>query len=166
MALFVRRRWPKVAAAVAIAAGIAVLVVLIVRDRTPDTTRTLPENEIVEPAASLPPEPTPSPIPLYDVLATPAAYDGRAVAATSVPVLSVVSPSAIWVGPDAGRRVLVLIVSTERAFDVRVGARVTFSGFVHITNREFARAMGLANADEKTLTRQGAYVEVTDYTVA
>jgi hypothetical protein len=135
MALFVRRRWPKVAAAVGIAAAVVALVVLAVRDRTPATTGN-PDLVIVTPAESPPPEATPSPLPLATILEKPAAYEGRPVGATSVTVQSVVSPSVVWVGPSEAQRVLVLVVSADTSFSgVAAGSQLTFIGVVRTTTQ-------------------------------
>jgi hypothetical protein len=163
MALFVRRRWPRwVAAAAVLAALVASGVGLAVRDDAPSPDR------VLETAEPLPADTGPPPTPIADVLAASdarlRAYDGTPVGATSLPVLTYVSGSAVWVGTSSEQRVLAVLVTADKAFTVKAGDRLTFTGTVRRVAPAFAKALGLAAADEAELIRQGAYVEVTDFT--
>jgi hypothetical protein len=165
MALFVRRRWPRWVAAAVVLLAVAgrTTVWLTHRDHRPSSP-----GPAAATAGSLPPDDEPPPSPIAQVLARAggkiAGYDGMPVAASSVEVLSYVSGSAVFVGtPDA--RVLAVLVSADKVFQVKAGDRLTFTGAVRAVTREFAAALGLSNADLALVVRQGAYVEVTDFAV-
>ena len=160
MALFVRRRWPKVLAAVGVLAALVLGGWWLLRDDSPEPTGDL---AVVETAAPLP-EPTLPSVTLDAVAASsdPARYVGSAVSATGTRVLSVVGPSAVWAGSSDTERVLVVIASTEQTFDgVTAGTSLTFTGEVRPSTAEFGRALGLTAADARGLE---AHVEITAYT--
>ena len=170
MALFVRRRWPKVAAAVAGVAALGLVVFLVVRDPSsgaPSSRRTPGFDDLVE-QPSLPPETTPPPIAVAAVLTAPDAelktYADQPVAGTSVSVLAPVGPSAAWIGDSAEDRLLLVLVGVENPFAFTAGDRVTFTGVVrHGATAEFGTSLGLSAADAAAFAKQGAYVEVTGY---
>jgi hypothetical protein len=165
MALFVRRRWPGWVAAAAVLLAVAGSTVWLThRDHRPSSPGPV--------AATTPPplpdtEPPPSPI--AQVLARAggriATYDGMPVAATAVEVRSFVSGSAVFVGPSDAQRVLAVLVTADKVFQVRAGDRLTFTGAVRAVTPEFAQALGLSPPDLALVVKQGAYVEVTDFTV-
>lgn len=167
--LFVRRRWPKVLAAVGVLGAIVLLVVLVTRDSSPSR---LPgarpgDPEVVETAEPVPDPVLPS-VALSTVLAASdteiKTFAEQTVSATDVPVLGLVGPSAIWVGDSPEHRVLLVMVGTAQTFDgVEVGARLSFDGVVRRTARGFGRALGLRGADDTAFDRQGTYVEVEAY---
>ena len=161
MTLFVRRRWPAVAAALAVVAAIVLAVALLNRDSSPPG-----DPDVLETAEPLPTLSTPAPVPISTVLAAAAdvkAYDDTNVTASSVNVLSVVGPSAVWVGDTAADRVLVVLVSTEKPFSFAAGTALSFTGTVRLGSPEFGKALGLTGADDAEYRRQGAYVEITSY---
>lgn len=172
MALFVRRRWPKVAAAVAVVAALAVGVFVLTRDddgggrsgsRPPAGFDT-----VVEPGET-PLETTPPPVALPAVLTASDAelrtYTDQQVAATSATVFRTIGPSAAWVGDDAENRVLLVLVAVENPFTFKAGDRVTFTGVVQRGTPDFGKSVGLTGADAAEFAKQGAYVEVTSYVV-
>jgi hypothetical protein len=163
MALFVRRRWPK-----RVAAAVVVLALMVLAAGIAFGSRDKPRGDkVVESAEPLPPEESggPPPTPIASVLAAPklAAYDGTKVGATSLPVLSFVSGNAVWIGESPAHRALALVVSGDKQFTVGAGDRLTFTGTVRKVTPQFAKALGLSIGDEQELLRQGAYVEVTDF---
>ena len=170
MALFVRRRWPTVAAAVAVVVALAALGVFVVlrSGGDPAPRREVGFDDVLEPP-SLPPETTPPAIPLAAVLAAPDAqlrtYAEQPVAATSATVLRPIGPSAAWVGDSDANRVLLVLVAVENPFSFRAGDRVTFTGTVRRGTPEFGRSVGLTGADAAEFARQGTYVEITSYVV-
>jgi hypothetical protein len=167
MALFVRRRWTKVVAAVGVLAAVVLLVVLMTRDSpAPPVVARDTGDEVVETGEPLP-DPT-LPAVTMDALLTASdarlkTYDGYEVRAAGVRVQSVVGPSAVWVGDSAADRVFVLIASTEQSFDVTAGTRLSFTGTVRLAAPGVGRSLGLTGADVAYFERQGAYVEVTGY---
>ena len=174
MTLFVRRRWPKVAAAVAAVALVVLAVVLLTRsDGSPGTptgtAAPTDDDTVVETAEPLTDPPTSPPVAMTAVLSASdgelRTYEGRAVAAAGVPVLRRVGPSVAWVGAGADR-VLLVLVATEHPFAFGPQAKLTFTGTVHQASPGAARAFGLSGADAAEFERQGAYVEVTTYTVS
>lgn len=176
MAMFVRRRWPYVAAAVVVAALVAVAIWLVagrggdepqpVAD--PGDVRAY-ESELT-PAASAPEGPeTPTPIAVEAVLAAPdnelKTYADQPVAATSVTVLRRISPSVAWVGTDPANRVLLVLVAVENPFTFADGSKVTFTGTARRSAAGFGKQLGLTGAELADFERQGTYVEVETYTV-
>ena len=165
MALFVRRRWPKVVAAVGVLAVLVLAVVLLTRDDPSEPTGDLAVVETADPV----PDPT-LPGTSFDAVIRASDRDLQAlvdheVVATRAPVLSPVGPSAIWVGTSADDRVLVVLVATEKTFEVPAGATVSFTGTVRPSTGAFGRALGLLGKEAADFARQEAYVEITDYTV-
>jgi hypothetical protein len=161
MVMFRRRRWPWAVAAVAVLALGAGGYVATQDDPKPAAAPRDPE--IVETAEPVP-DPTLASV-SFDALLGPdiAAHDGEQVSASGAPVQFVVGPSAVWVGPSAERRVLVVIVGTGQTFDGVAGARLSFTGVVTRSTLTFVRELGISGEDEATYRRQGAYVEVTAY---
>lgn len=165
MALFVRRRWPKVAAAVAVVLAIVLAVVLLTRSDSSDGDGALPPG-IVETEEPVP-DPTLDARPFDALLAASDAdlktYEDTAVSASSVAVQAVPGVSAAWVGPSAADRVLVVLVSPDQAFRVPVGTPVSFTGTVRRADPAFAAALGVKGADLRELRRQGVYVEIDGF---
>lgn len=164
--MFRRRRWPRVLAAVAVAAAIGVPVWLVTRDSPAPVAD---DPEIIETASPIP-DPTPSSVALATVLAAPDAklrtYAESTVQADGVNVLSVVGPSAAWIGDTPADRVLIVLVGADaKGFAFAAGTAMTFTGAVRAATADFGTALGLMGADSAEFARQGAYVEVTDYTV-
>lgn len=157
MALFVRRRWPKVVAAVAVVGALAFGGWwLLVRDPAPKPPAPLTEGDVE--TADPVPEPSPDTVAFDAVLSGDLGrYEGHQTSATSVRVLSVVGPSAAWVGPSSTQRVLLVIVATE-PFSFQAGATVSFTGTVQRTTPAFGRALGLSAAEA---ARLDGYVEVS-----
>jgi hypothetical protein len=168
MALFVRRRWPKVLAALAAVAVLVVAVVVLTR----------PSHDAAPPPfgaplqTSEPPGPvdTPSPTPAVPLGALLTAsdpelrtYADQAVSADGVRVYAPVGPSAAWVGSSAAERLLVVLVGADTPFRVSSGTRLTFDGFVRTADASAAKVFGLHGADAAELARQGVYVEVAAY---
>jgi hypothetical protein len=84
------------------------------------------------------------------------AYTREEAIGTEVPVHSIVSETAFWVGPDDRRRVLVVVVDGDAA-DLEAGDIVTFTGTVRLpVEEEELRAA----ADRERLERQGAVIHV------
>lgn len=164
MALFVRRRWPKVLAAVGVLAVLVAGGWWLVRDDSPDP----PSGDlaVVETADPVP-EPTLPSVALDLLASSPdlGRYAGHAVSATDARVRSVVGPSAVWAEPPGGGRVLVVVVGTERTFDgVTAGTALTFTGEVRLSTRDFGRALGLTGDDADHFAEQGVYVEIETFT--
>jgi hypothetical protein len=171
MALFVRRRWPKVAAAVAVVLAVVLVVFLLTRDSSPSGpsgARDPVFGDVVTPGET-PAETTAPPVALPAVLTASDAelrtFTDQRVAATSANVLRPVGPSAAWVGDDDADRVLLVLVATEHPFEFKAGDHVTFDGVVQRGTPEFGTSLGLTGADAAEFAKQGAYVEVTTYAV-
>lgn len=170
MTLFVRRRWPKVVAAVGVLAVLAGVVAwLVTRDSDPAASR-IPDDDVVLRTGDPVPDPTPPSVELAAVLAAPDArlttYAEKTVDAPGVLVLSVVGPSAAWVGESTTDRVLIVLVSTTaKGFDFEPGVRLSFTGTVRKAETGFGAALGLSGADNAEFERQRAYVEVDEYAV-
>lgn len=168
MALFVRRRWPKVLAAVGVLALVVLVVVLMTRDSTP-SARGTGDPDIVETGEPVP-DPTLPSAGLAEVLTASDAelrtYAEQTVVADGESVLSVVGPSAAWLGNSPEHRVLIVMVGTAQTFDFPAGTRLSFTGTVKRTSSGFGEALGLTGADNAEFERQGTYVEVEAYRVA
>jgi hypothetical protein len=169
MALFVRRRWPKVLAAVGVLGAIVLVVVLLTRDSSPSVRPgARPGDPDIVQTADPVPDPTLPSVALSTVLAASdteiKTFAEQTVSGNDVPVLGLVGPSAIWIGDSPEHRVLLVMVGTAQTFDgVEVGARLSFDGVVRRTARGFGRALGLRGADATAFDRQGTYVEVEAY---
>ena len=140
-------------------AAVVLAVVVMTRDTSskPAAPITGPDVETADPV----PEPSPDTVALTSV-ATSAdfeRYESRKVTATSVKVLTVVGPSAAWIEPTAGRRVLLVLVGATEAFTAKAGATVSFTGIVQRAGPGFGEALGLSGADLQAFERQGGYVE-------
>lgn len=163
MALFVRRRWPQVLAAVGVLAVLVAGGWWLLRDDAPEPTGDVAVVETADPV----PEPTLPSVSLGVLATSPdlGRYAGHAVSATDTRVQSVVGPSAVWVEPPGGGRVLVVVVGTERTFDgVTAGTALTFTGEVRLSTRDFGRALGLTGDDADQFAEQGGYVEIETFT--
>lgn len=169
MALFVRRRWPKVLAAVGVLALVVLVVVLMTRDSSPARRAGSGDPEIVETGEPVP-DPTLPAAGLAEVLTASDAelktYAEQTVVADGESVLSVVGPSAAWLGNSPEHRVLIVMVGTAQTFDFPAGTRLSFTGTVKRTSSGFGKALGLTGADNAEFERQGTYVEVEAYRVA
>lgn len=166
MALFVRRRWPKVLAAVGVLAAVVALLVVMTRDDPPRGTA---DPEIVETAEPVP-DPTPPSVSLETVLSAPVLrpHAEKQVQAERVRVLSVPGPSAAWVGTPSAR-VLVVVTGVGPSFSgVSPGARLSFTATVRLVDPRsgFGRALGLGAADDAELERRGGYLEVAAFETA
>ncbi|HEV2888895.1 MAG TPA: hypothetical protein VGX28_00815 [Frankiaceae bacterium] len=174
MALFVRRRWPLVAAAAVVVAALVALAVWLVagRDSGPSAKPRDPLDvggyETTFTPGVDPTEPSPTPaVAIEAVLTAPddelRTYADQAVAATSVTVLKRVSPSVAWVGDSPANRVLLLLVATEHPFAFGPGARLTFTGSVRRAAPGTGQQLGLTGEELADFERQGTYVEVETY---
>ena len=87
---------------------------------------------------------------------------GRQVSGTSVPVQSVVSDEAFWVGSSEQDRMFVRLErGSESPFKVRAGENVSFAGVLAPADAGLAEELGVNEAEGATLlARQGAYVDV------
>jgi hypothetical protein len=169
MALFVRRRWPKVLAAVGVLALVVLVVVLMTRDSSPSPRSGTGDPDVVETGEPVPDATLPAGSLAAVLTASDAelkTYAEQTVVAEGEPVLSVVGPSAAWLGRSAQDRVLLVMVGTAQTFDFPAGTRLSFTGTVKRTSSGFGKALGLTGADNAEFERQGTYVEVEAYRVA
>ena len=92
---------------------------------------------------------------------------GQQVTGTSVPVESVVSDEAFWVGTSEQDRVFVRLErGSESPFQVRAGENVSFTGVLTKANAGLAGELGVAEAEgARLLARQGSYVDVKSGTL-
>ena len=104
------------------------------------------------------------PIPSAPVLSGLA---GQQVTGTSVPVESVVSDEAFWVGTSEQNRVFVRLErGSESPFRVRAGENVSFRGVLAQANAGLAEELGVTEAEGAALlARQGSYVDVKSGTI-
>ena len=87
---------------------------------------------------------------------------GDQVTGTSVPVQSVVSDEAFWVGTSAKDRMFVRLErGSESPFKVRAGENVSFDGMLTQAGSGLANELGVTeNEGASLLTDQGVYVDV------
>lgn len=176
MAVFVRRRWPAVVAAVAVLALLGGLGTwLVTRDPSGRAAPNLSPADPLDASAydievtpgETPPETTPTAIDIAALLTASDAelktYADQRVAATSVRVLRRVGPSAAWIGTSETSRVLLFLVATEHPFTFAPGAELTFTGTGMLASPGFGRQIGLTGEELADFERQGTYVEVTEY---
>jgi hypothetical protein len=172
MALFVRRRWPKVVAAVAVVLALGAGGWLLLRPdgSGPDAAPAPFATATSEQPGPVDTPPPPAPVAMAALLTATDAelktYADQAVEAAGVKVLSRVSPSVAWVGEGPATRVLLVLVGTERPFAFAAGARLSFGGAVRLAAPGASAGLGLTGADAAELARKGAYVEIETYTVA
>ena len=177
MALFARRRWPWAVAAAVVLAGVVGLAFWLIAGRDSDEPHPVADptdvgayETILTPASDPPAFETPAPVEVRAVLTAPdpelRTYADQTVAATSVNVLSRVSPSVAWIGDDPANRVLLLLVAAEHPFAFGPGAKLTFTGSVRLASKGLGQQLGLSGQDLAEFERQGTYVEVEAYTEA
>jgi hypothetical protein len=92
---------------------------------------------------------------------------GQQVTGRSVPVESVVSNEAFWVGTSEQDRVFVRLErGSESPFQVRAGENVSFTGVLAQANAALAEKLGVTEAEgARLLARQGSYVDVKSGTL-
>jgi hypothetical protein len=92
---------------------------------------------------------------------------GQQVTGTSVPVQSVVSDEAFWVGTSEQDRMFVRLErGSESPFQVRAGENVSFTGTLTQADASVAQELGVTEEEgASTLTNQGVYVDVPSGTL-
>ena len=87
---------------------------------------------------------------------------GERATGTSVPVQSVVSDEAFWVGKSEQDRVFVRLErGSESPFKVRAGENVSFNGVLTQAGSGLAEELGVTeNEGASMLAQQGVYVDV------
>jgi hypothetical protein len=87
---------------------------------------------------------------------------GERVTGTSVPVQSVVSDEAFWVGTSEQDRMFVRLErGSESPFKVRAGENVSFDGVLTRADAGLAAQLGVSeNEGASLLAEQGTYVDI------
>jgi RNA polymerase sigma factor (sigma-70 family) len=85
---------------------------------------------------------------------------GETADASGISVVAAVTRNGFWIG-TAQARIWVQLVGPLRAFQVRAGDRVTFTGRVTANSRAYPASVGLTSrGDAELLSRQGAHLAV------
>jgi hypothetical protein len=104
------------------------------------------------------------PVPAANMLS---GMTGDRVTGTSVPVQSVVSDEAFWVGTSEQDRMFVRLErGSESPFQVRAGENVSFAGVLTQADAGLAEQLGVTEAEGASrLANQGVYIDVESGTL-